>query len=130
MNKFLYTLLLVILVLALVAGFYFTCFPQGRAMWNTYQNSLHKIDDRTTYEQRKLVEDTCRSMIASWNADILIYKQYRKSDSPEKQSWAEEALMRANKTAVTYNEYILKNSYVFQGNIPDDIYAVITPITD
>lgn len=130
MNKFLYTLLLVILVLALAAGFYFTCFPQGRAMWNTYQNSLHKIDDRTTYEQRKLVEDTCRSMIASWNADILIYKQYRKSDSPEKQSWAEEALMRANKTAVTYNEYILKNSYVFQGNIPSDIYAVITPITD
>lgn len=30
--------------------------------------------------------------------------------------------MRANKTANIYNEYILKNSYVFEGNIPSDIY--------
>ena len=29
--------------------------------------------------------------------------------------------MRANKTANTYNEYILKNSFVFEGNIPTDI---------
>ena len=29
--------------------------------------------------------------------------------------------MRANKTANTYNEYILKNSFVFEDNIPQDI---------
>lgn len=29
--------------------------------------------------------------------------------------------MRANKTAASYNEYILKNSYVWDGNIPQDI---------
>ena len=29
--------------------------------------------------------------------------------------------MRANKTANTYNEYILKNSFVWEGNIPEDI---------
>lgn len=31
------------------------------------------------------------------------------------------AVMRANKTANVYNEYMLKNSYVFDGNIPSDI---------
>ena len=29
--------------------------------------------------------------------------------------------MRANKTAATYNEYVLKNSYVWEENVPDDI---------
>ena len=42
-------------------------------------------------------------------------------DSNEKQSWAEQAKMRANITAASYNEYILKNSFVWDGNIPKDI---------
>lgn len=29
--------------------------------------------------------------------------------------------MRANRTANSYNEYILKNSYVWEDNIPSDI---------
>lgn len=29
--------------------------------------------------------------------------------------------MRVNKTAATYNEYILKNLHVWDGNIPEDI---------
>lgn len=29
--------------------------------------------------------------------------------------------MRANKTASTYNNYILENSFVWSGNVPDDI---------
>ena len=29
--------------------------------------------------------------------------------------------MRANKTASTYNNFILENSYVWSGNVPDDI---------
>ena len=29
--------------------------------------------------------------------------------------------MRANKTANSYNEYILKNSFVWSENIPSDI---------
>ena len=39
----------------------------------------------------------------------------------EKQSWAEQAKMRANRTASTYNNYILENSYVWSGNVPNDI---------
>lgn len=60
-------------------------------------------------------------MIASYKTDRATYEQYKNSTSDEKQSWAEQAKMRANKTANTYNEYILKNSFVFEGNIPTDI---------
>lgn len=80
-----------------------------------------KIDDATNYETMKKVEDTCRSMISSYNTDVATYNQYKESDNSEKQSWAEQAKMRANKTANTYNEYILKNSFVWQGNVPSDI---------
>ena len=75
----------------------------------------------TSYDTRKKVEDTCRSMIASYKTDKATYEIYKTSDNEEKQSWAEQAKMRANKTANTYNEYILKNSFVFEGNIPTDI---------
>lgn len=77
-----------------------------------------KIEDRTSYDTMKKVEDSCRSMIASYKTDKATYDMYKTSDNEEKQSWAEQAKMRANKTANTYNEYILKNSYVWEGNIP------------
>ena len=80
-----------------------------------------KIDDSTSYETIKKVEDTCRSMISSYESDKLTWMQYKDSDSEEKQSWAEQAKMRANKTASTYNNYILKNSFVWEGNVPKDI---------
>lgn len=80
-----------------------------------------KIDDATNYDTIKKVEDTCRSMISSYKTDKATYQQYKNSDNSEKQNWAEQAKMRANKTANTYNEYILKNSFVWKGNVPDDI---------
>lgn len=82
-----------------------------------------KIDDATNYETRKTVEDSCRAMIASYEADKLTYEQYKDSDSDEQRSWAGQAKMRANRTAANYNNYILKNSYVWSGNIPEDILA-------
>ena len=80
-----------------------------------------KIDDATSYDTRKKVEDTCRSMIASYESDKMTYEQYKDSDNDDKSSWAEQAKMRANRTANSYNEYILKNSYVWEDNIPSDI---------
>ena len=80
-----------------------------------------KIDDATRYETIKKVEDSCRAMISSYESDRLVYEQYRDSDNEEKQSWAEQAKMRANKTAATYNNYVLENSFVWSGNVPDDI---------
>lgn len=97
--------------------------PLGRAMWNSWFHAVQKVDDATNYQTKKQVEDTCRSMIASYNSDRLTYEQYKDSDSEEKQSWAEQAKMRANKTASSYNEFILKNSYVWSGNVPSDILS-------
>ena len=82
-----------------------------------------KIDDATNYETRKTVEDSCRAMIASYEADKLTYEQYKDSENDEQRSWADQAKMRAYRTAANYNNYILKNSYVWSGNIPEDILA-------
>lgn len=99
--------------------------PGGRAAINTYFFGVQKADDATNYETRKQVEDTCRAMISSYETDKLTYEQYKDSDSNEKQSWAEQAKMRANKTANSYNEYVLKNSFVWSGNVPSDIKSRI-----
>ena len=87
-----------------------------------------KIDDATNYETRKTVEDSCRAMIASYEADKLTCEQYKDSESDEQRSWADQAKMRANRTAANYNNYILKNSYVWSGNIPEDILAELPVI--
>ena len=107
--------LIIVTVIGVFAGWFDTWFT------NTVDYVDKKIEDRTSYETRKKVEDTCRSMIASYKTDKATYEMYKESDSEEKQTWAEQARMRANKTANTYNEYILKNSFVWQGNIPEDI---------
>lgn len=95
--------------------------PTGRGIINTYFYNVQKVDDSTNYHTMKEVEDSCRAMISSYESDRLTYEQYKDSDSEEKQSWAEQAKMRANKTASTYNNYVLSNNYVWAGNIPEDI---------
>lgn len=112
--------LAIILILLLgVGGIFLGFFDTWLSNKVDYVN--HKIEDRTNYDTRKKVEDTARASIASYKTDRATWEQYRDSDNAEKQSWAEQAKMRANKTASVYNEYMLKNSYVFEGNIPSDI---------
>ena len=89
--------------------------------WNTIDYVDQKIDDKTNYQTIKKVEDTCRAMISSYESDKLTWQQYKDSNNEEKKSWAEQAKMRANKTASTYNNYILENSFVWSGNVPRDI---------
>jgi len=110
-------------VVCIVVGviLFFTITPTGRGIWNKNMYEVQKVDDATRYETRKHVEDTCRSMMSSYISDKMTWEQYKDSTNEEKQSWAEQAKMRANKTAASYNEYILKNSYVWDGNIPKDI---------
>lgn len=120
------SLLLVLLLLGLMI--FFTLTPLGVGMWNTWFYNVQKVDDRTSYVTRKKVEDSCRAMISSYTSDSLIYEQYKGSDNEEKQSWAEQAKMRANKTAASYNEYILKNSFVWEDNIPSDIKSSLNYI--
>ena len=111
------TIISVILIGAII---FFGFTPGGRSIWNSYTHSLEKADENQ-YETRKQVEDTARAMIASYKSDVATYEQYKDSDNEEKQSWAEQAKMRANRTANSYNEYMLKNSYVWEDNIPSDI---------
>ena len=121
MQKFLVILIITICVLSITLPIFFSCTPSGKAMWNTWFHKVQEADDETNYHTKKKVEDTCRSMIVSYNADKLTYEQYKDNPNEEKQSWGEQAKLRANKTAVSYNEYILKNSYVWENNIPKDI---------
>lgn len=108
-------LTVVLLVLAFAAG------PAIRAFRNRYDYAVQKADDATNYRTLKEVEDTCRAMMASYEADKLTFEQYDGSDSAEKQSWADQARMRANRTAASYNEYIRKNSFVWADAVPADI---------
>lgn len=111
-------------IVALVIMFFLLIFcitPSGRVAINTYLYQVQKTDDVTNYKTIKEVEDTCRAMISSYETDKLTYEQYKDSSNEEKQSWAEQAKMRANKTANSYNNYILKNNFIWEDNVPDDI---------
>ena len=126
MNKVLGTILIFIVCLVMLCGVgtcsFFKCTATGKRIWNNYWHNVQQADENTKYKNRKEVEDTCRSMISSYNADKLTYMQYKDSENELERSWAESAKMRANQTASTYNNYILKNNYIFEENVPSDIY--------
>jgi hypothetical protein len=88
---------------------------------NKWAFGIQKADDATNYQTLKKVEDTCRAMIASYESDKITYEQYKKNDSEEKREWADQAKIRANKTASSYNNYLLENSFIWKDNIPSDI---------
>lgn len=113
-----------LLVVIIGLTIFFTLTPSGKAIINKWEYSLEKTDEKT-YENQKEVEDTCRAMIASYTQDKLVYEQYKDSTVDEERSWANNAKIRANNTAATYNNYILKNSYVWKGNVPSDIYMTL-----
>ena len=116
-------------VALLIAILFVAWNPIGRGLWNANQYAVQKVDDATRYSTRKKVEDSCRAMIASYTSDKLKYEQYASSESAEQRRWGEQAKMRANQTAASYNEFILKNSYVFGGNIPKDIRTELEYLT-
>ena len=111
----------IIMVLFLGAVGFFSCTPAGKSIINQWQYGLEKVDEKT-YENQKEVEDTCRAMISSYTQDKLMYEQYKDSSVAEERSWANNAKIRANNTASTYNNYILKNKYVWRDNVPADIF--------
>ena len=121
--------------IGLVVSFLLALTPFGRYMWIARVTKLWNEADETRNLTKevvvrtvsvdaatlKAVEDTCRVLVVSYMADKLTYEQYKNADTEEKRSWGEAAKMRANKTAAMYNEYILKNSYVWNGVVPGDI---------
>lgn len=122
MKKTSIIILIVFVILIVFLTIFFSVTPTGKEIWNNWFHRVREADDNTNYETIKKVEDTCRSMISSYNSDKLTYEQYRNNENKEKQEWAEQAKLRANKTASTYNNYILKNNYIWKNNIPNDIY--------
>ena len=105
----------------IIAILVFGLTPEGRTTWNNWFHNVQKADDNTSYENRKHVEDTCRAMIASYESDKLTWEQYKDVFGTTQRIWADQAKMRANKTASSYNNYVLKNSYIWEGNVPADI---------
>jgi|GEM_PF-609516 len=92
----------------------------GRGLWNNQMYGVQKVDDATRYSTLKDVEDTCRSMQASYKADVVTAAMYTKAGNAE---WAHQVAIRANRTATSYNEFVLKNSFVWKGAVPEDIAA-------
>lgn len=114
---------IVISILLIVIGYNFA--PGIRETVNKNQTAVQMIDDQTRYETFKKVEDTCRAMISSYESDVLTWNQYKDSESEIERTWAAQAKMRANKTASSYNNYILQNSFVWKDNIPEDIRTTL-----
>lgn len=119
----------IIVLTVIVALFLLWAFtPYGRGIINRHSYEIQKVDDATSYKTLKQVEDTARAMISSYEADKLMYEQYIGSDNPEERSWANQAKNRANKTASSYNNYILQNSFVWRDSIPSDIRSSLEVI--
>ena len=114
---------IVISILLIVIGYNFA--PGIRETVNKNQTAVQIVDDQTRYETLKKVEDTCRAMISSYESDVLTWKQYKDSESESERTWAAQAKMRANKTASSYNNYILQNNFVWKDNIPEDIRTTL-----
>ena len=113
------TFSLVGIVLLLILGYNIA--PGIRGYVNRERAYLLEVHYATDFETLKHVEDSCRAMISSYESDRMTYELYCDSDSEEKQGWAEQARMRANKTASTYNNYVLENEHIWQNAIPNDI---------
>ena len=128
MKKF-FTILGISVFFILIVGLpiFFSATKIGKTIWNNWRYGLEEVDEKT-YENQKEVEDTCRAMIASYTQDKLVYEQYKDSEVEEERSWANNAKIRANNTAATYNNYMLKNNYVWQENVPSDIFMELAYI--
>lgn len=68
------SLITILLVLFIGLPIFFGATPVGKTVWNNWFYSVQKADDNTNYRTLKQVEDTCRSMMASYNSDKLTYE--------------------------------------------------------
>lgn len=121
MSKVKLVVLVIICVLVVLIPVYFFATPAGKARWNNWFYSVQKADDNTNYQTMMKVEFTCRGMITSYTSDKVRYEQFKNAKSEDLREIAEQAKMRANATASAYNNYVLKNSYVWGDNVPSDI---------
>ena len=112
-------------LIAIGLPIFFGITPTGKRIWNNWSHSVQVADDETNYKTKREVENTCRAMIASYTNDKLIYEQYKYSEDTLEKQMSNNAKTRANQTASTYNNYIIKNRYVWESNVPSDIYMTL-----
>lgn len=110
-----------ILVFVLFVVLLFVFSPEIRGVFNRKAYEVQKVDDTTSYETLKKIEDTALNMITNYGSDKLFYEQYVNSTVAEERSWATQAKMRANRTAVMYNIYITENHYLWKDGLPDNL---------
>lgn len=106
-----------LIMLVLISAVSCNPFKGINGIINKIDYELEKQNDSQRYERRKQVEDTARSMVASYESDKQIYLSMK--DVNKEVSL--QAKIRANNTAISYNEYMLKNSFLWADNIPADI---------
>lgn len=114
-----YITLVVIVAVLITVGIIFA--PEIRGSINNWGYDIQKVDDATDYDTRKKVEDTCRAYISSYEADKITYESCKDLTDTVSIETARAAKIRANRTAATYNNYYLTNSYVWKDNVPSDI---------
>jgi len=122
-TKILIAILSIVAVVALIVAA-----PSITRAVNTWRFGIQVAHDETDYATLRTVEDTARAMIASFNSDSLTWEQFRDSEVQEERNWANAARMRANRTAMTYNEFILRNSFVWRFGVPNDIFMELPTI--
>ena len=120
------------LLLVLFLGAY-TFIPSVRWAVNEYVFMMERVDEETDYGNRKQVEDTARSMISNYEFAVGEYETYKvfcetAQYDKDRCQRALDSKTSANKTASTYNNYLLKNKFLFKGNMPADIYYALETI--
>ena len=110
-----------ITALCLFLAFWGLFTVSGRSCFNKYDAELMDTDYNTNYKSTREIEETLRSYVASYEADKVIYETNKDSENKENIALANAAKNRANRTAATYNQFYLKNSYIWEDNIPKDI---------
>ena len=87
------------------------------------ERALTEVPDKVDRPAAAKVEFTCHGMKTLYLSCKVRYEQFKNAKSEDLREIAEQAKMRANATASAYNNYILKNSYVWGDNVPSDIRA-------
>ena len=106
----------ILIVLALFSAASCNPFKGINGAVNKIDYELEKQNDSQRYGRRKQVEDTARAMVASYESDKQTYLAMKDVNNEV----SLQAKIRANSTAISY-EYILKNSFLWADNIPEDI---------
>lgn len=113
----------IVAAICLILVFWGVFTPSGRAHFNKYDATIEDADYNTKYKNTREIEETLRSYVASYEADKIIYETNKDAEDKESAALATAAKNRANRTAATYNQFYLKNSYIWEDNIPDDIQS-------